>query len=167
MVAGKRGRPSEYTPEIAAHICIEIASGLSLRKVCEPDEMPAESTVRLWVVEDREGFSAHYESACKTRAMLWADQILEIADEKGKDTNRSRLQVDTRKWLLSKVLPKVYGDKVTQVHEGGDKPVVVETIFSPVEMRERMARILRGTMTESDDRADPGDNPRDDQAKGP
>lgn len=29
-----------------------------------------------------------------------------------------KLQVDTRKWFLSKVLPKIYGDKITQEHTG-------------------------------------------------
>lgn len=30
-----------------------------------------------------------------------------------------RLQVDARKWYLSKVLPKVYGDKLDLNHSGG------------------------------------------------
>ena len=29
-----------------------------------------------------------------------------------------RLQVDTRKWMLSKMLPKIYGDKQTLEHTG-------------------------------------------------
>jgi len=33
---------------------------------------------------------------------------------------RNRLRVDTRKWMLSKMLPKIYGDKVTQEHTGKD-----------------------------------------------
>ena len=36
---------------------------------------------------------------------------------------RSRLRVDTRKWALSKLAPKKYGDKVTSVLEGGERPV--------------------------------------------
>jgi hypothetical protein len=31
---------------------------------------------------------------------------------------RNRLRVDARKWLLSKLAPKKYGDKVTQEHTG-------------------------------------------------
>ncbi len=42
-----------------------------------------------------------------------------------------RLQVDTRKWLLSKALPKVYGDKLAI---GGDPDIgpvkhVIEHIY--------------------------------------
>lgn len=74
-----------------------------------------------------------------------ADELLEVADDarndwmerqddnggsswkvNGEHIQRSRLRVDTRKWMLSKALPKVFGDKITQTVEGGDKPV--ETI---------------------------------------
>ena len=164
MVAEKRGRPSDYTPEIAARICAELAEGKSLRKVCEADDLPSEVTVRTWVLEDREGFSAQYTRAREFQADAIFDESFEIADGKG-DVNRDRLRVDTRKWALARMAPKRYGEKVTQVHEGGDKPVDVN-ILSPVEVRERMARILRGTMTESDDRADPGDGAGDDPNAG-
>jgi len=41
-----------------------------------------------------------------------ADQLVEIADDTGIDANDKRIRVDTRKWLLSKALPKIYGDKL-------------------------------------------------------
>jgi hypothetical protein len=31
-----------------------------------------------------------------------------------------RVQIDTRKWMLSKMLPKIYGDKLTQEHTGAN-----------------------------------------------
>lgn len=44
----------------------------------------------------------------------------------GEHIQRSRLRVDTRKWFLSKVLPKLYGDKldITSDH----KPLQVSII---------------------------------------
>ena len=36
---------------------------------------------------------------------------------------RSRLRVDTRRWALSKLAPVKYGEKVTNVLEGGQRPV--------------------------------------------
>lgn len=142
----ERGRPTDYTEELAAHICTELAAGRSLRDVCNDDDMPAESTVRAWAVEDRNGFSAQYTKAREIGYQSMADELLEIADDgrndwmerrgeedagwqaNGEHIQRSRLRVDTRKWMLSKVLPKVYGEKVTV---GGDpeNPVnVVHTI---------------------------------------
>lgn len=130
------GRPSEYTQEIAARICEGLAEGRSLRDVCNADDMPAESTVRLWAVENREGFSAQYAKAREIGYHSLADDLLEIADDarndwmerrgeedagwtaNGEHIQRSRLRVDTRKWMLSKVLPKVYGDKQQVEHSG-------------------------------------------------
>lgn len=34
------------------------------------------------------------------------------------NVNRSKLRVDTRKWLLSKALPKIFGDKLALEHSG-------------------------------------------------
>jgi len=73
----------------------------------------------------------------------WADEIVEIADDGSNDwmqrrlkdgsdetvmdhehVSRSRLRVDTKKWLLSKLAAKTYGDKVQHTGAGGDGPVV-------------------------------------------
>lgn len=115
MVRAKKlaGRPSVYTDEIAEEILMRLAEGESLRAICRDDHTPNISTITLWVVDDREGFSARYARARAAQAMRLADEIIEIADEDERDTNRDRLRVDTRKWYLSKVLPKVYGDTKT------------------------------------------------------
>lgn len=110
MTKPAQGRPSIYTPAIAEEICRRIASGESLRAVCTSDHMPDESTVRQWVLEDREGFSPQYARACETRAEGWADEIVSIADT-AEDPQKARLQVDARKWVVSKMLPK-FGDKM-------------------------------------------------------
>lgn len=132
----ERGRPSLFTQDIADQICRQMATGMSLREICRQNGMPAESTVRLWAVEDYQGFSAQYTRARQALADYWADEVIDIADNSANDwmvrqqgegeieianhdhINRSRLRVDTRKWLLSKVLPKVYGDKTTNEHTG-------------------------------------------------
>lgn len=126
----ERGRPSEYTAEIAVRICEGLAEGRSLRDVCFDDDMPAESTVRLWALEDREGFSAQYARAREIGYHAMADDLVDIADNgmndwmerrgeedagwvaNGEHIQRSRLRVDARKWMLSKVLPKIYGEKI-------------------------------------------------------
>lgn len=106
--------------------------------------MPPESTVRKWALEDRDGFSAQYATAREIGYQSMADELLDIADDSSGDVqsdedgnkkfngefaSRSRLRVDTRKWLLSKALPKVYGEKVVQEHTGPDGgPVQVQRI---------------------------------------
>ena len=98
----RHGRPTDHTLELAAEICDRMAAGESLRAICKTRRMPAESTVRKWAVEDREGFYAQYARAREAQMDALAEDILELADDKSADPNRSRLQVDTRKWLMSK-----------------------------------------------------------------
>lgn len=146
--APSRGRPSDYSADIAEAICAGLAEGKTLRAVCRAAGMPSEVTVRRWALEDREGFSAQYGKAREIGYQRMADEILEIADDSSCDSivdgetgaerinsefvARSRLKVDTRKWLLSKALPKIYGDKITQEHQGaGGGPVLFQTIYEP------------------------------------
>jgi len=124
------GETSTYTQEVAERICEQLADGQTLRQVCKADDMPPESTVRRWVLDDREGFAAQYTQAREIGYHVMADELLEVADDaqndwmerqddgdkltyvlNGEHVQRSRLRLDTRKWLLSKALPKIYGDK--------------------------------------------------------
>lgn len=118
------GRPSEYTEDRAEAICEALADGKSLVQVCDQEGMPSRETVRRWLKADLHGFRAKYAHAREQQAVALADEILQIADDGTNDTqtdeegrvivnhdhiNRSRLRVDARKWLASKLLPKVYG----------------------------------------------------------
>lgn len=124
----KRGRPTKYTEAIASKICARLAAGEALRAICAEKGMPALATVCAWAAEDREGFSNRYARALEARGWLWAEEMVGIADslEDGADTNRDRLRVDTRKWLLSKLLSKRFGDKVTAEHTGGIEITKIE-----------------------------------------
>ena len=123
----ERGRPSIYAPEIAAEICTRMEAGESLRSVCRSEHMPTESTVRGWALDNREGFYVQYARAMETRMEGLADEILEIADDRSGDAVRDRLRLDTRKWLMSKIAPKRFGDKL--IHSGDpDAPLVVEKV---------------------------------------
>ncbi len=142
------GRPTIYTEELAATICAKLADGESLRAICEADEMPDEKTVRTWALENAHGFSPQYARAREIGYQSLAEDLLDIADDarndwmvrrgeddagwvaNGEHIQRSRLRIDTRKWMLSKVLPKVYGDKTTQEHVGeGGGPVQFVTVY--------------------------------------
>lgn len=97
--------------------------------------MPAPSTVFLWLQKHKE-FSDQYARALEARTEAMADDILAIADDgtndwmerkhgddvawvtNGEALQRSRLRVDARKWLMSKMAPKKYGDKITQEVSG-------------------------------------------------
>ena len=73
-----------YTPELATIICNYIAEGLSLRKLCEKDDIPVtKETIRVWL-RDNDDFSAQYARARDEQADFYADEITEIDEIKFK-----------------------------------------------------------------------------------
>lgn len=155
------GRLSTFTAEMAARILQLLAEGQTLREVCRPDDMPSESVVRNWVLDDREGFAAQYSRARAVGYHSMADELVEIADDGSNDwmerknsdgstvevenhevIGRSRLRVDTRKWLLSKALPKIYGDKIITELTGKDGGPVAIVDLSDQEAARRIAFTL-------------------------
>jgi hypothetical protein len=149
------GRPSDYTLETATLICERIADGEGLVAVCDSDDMPARSTVYLWLNEHKE-FSDMYARAVDLRVERWGEEILDISDDAGGDAavradgtayidgeaiGRARLRIDTRKWLMSKLLPRKYGDKLGLVGGDGEGPVRTEDV-SKSEFARRVAFLL-------------------------
>ena len=114
--------------EIANAICERIAGGESLRAICEGErkdgnlyDYPHESTFRLWA-RGNDDLNTQYARACEDRADVIFDQCLDIADNTESDISdgvadtdhiaRMRLRIDTRRWMLGKMKPSQYGDKV-------------------------------------------------------
>ena len=104
-------------------------------------EFPPARTIRDWIAESEE-FSALYARAKLLQADFLAEQIVEISDDSSEDElfvggddesgagakrvqnsefiARSRLRVDARKWVASKLAPKKYGDKIEQTLQNPD-----------------------------------------------
>lgn len=121
----KGGRPTKYTPALAAVICSRIADGESLRAMCATPDMPDRVTVFRWIAAHDE-FRNQYARAREAQADTLFEEILDIADDGWNDSYvddngtrrtdqeviaRSRLRVDARKWMASKLAPKKYGDR--------------------------------------------------------
>lgn len=126
----KTGRPSLFTQELADLICQRVAScSFGLRKLCSlHDDLPTSETVYEWRYK-YPAFSSQYAEAKLRQADLMAEELLDIADSgtndwmetlsddekglgwrlNGEHVQRSRLRIDTRKWLAAKLLPKQYG----------------------------------------------------------
>ncbi len=159
-----KGRPSTYTPEIAALICERLAAGESLRAICRVAGMPPESTVRGWVIDNVQGFGAQYARARDIGLDALAEEALAIADTPVEGVRREesdegykevredmlghrKLQVDTRKWYLSKLAPKKYGDKTSMELTGANGgPVQI----SDTERAAKIAAILASAQARKD-----------------
>ncbi|MDE9483238.1 ubiquitin carboxyl-hydrolase [Xenorhabdus bovienii] len=112
----KLGRPSDYLPEVADDICGLLAEGESLRSICKRPGMPNKATVFRWLAENQE-FRDQYAHAREVQAETLIEETLEIADDCIADpaeVAKAKLRVDTRKWFITKVAPKKYGELVQQ-----------------------------------------------------
>ena len=134
------GRPTDYNTEMATRICDLVAThDIGLPRLCEMfSELPAHQTINRWRRENLQ-FSAKYAQAKMEQAELMAESIDDIVRNLDNyhyvdpDTGackldsgmvaQARLMIDSRKWLASKLAPKIYGDKqqtestVTVKHE--------------------------------------------------
>jgi len=137
----KMGRPSKYTPELAAEICERLSAGEPLRQICRDAHMPHWTQMYEWKARDPE-LSLRVAQAREAGYDAMAEELLEISDtmhygetivEGGKNPlittadmlGHRKLRIETRLKLLACWNPAKYGNKV-QV--GGDKenPLKVE-----------------------------------------
>ncbi len=130
------GRPSDYTQEKADRICEKLSQGISLRTICLDENMPALATIFNWM-RTQKGFVEQYARAKEESADALYEETQDIADESLSGANSAdpksagavvqayRLRVDTRKWMMSKMKPKKYGDKLDMTTNGKDLPVPI------------------------------------------
>ncbi|URC15503.1 terminase small subunit [Octadecabacter Antarctic DB virus 2] len=125
------------TPEIIDEILNRVTKGEAIVKICGKDRddfLPSTAAWYKWLDAD-EALVDRYARACEARAAVIFEDILSIADDGTNDykstedgalllnsehIQRSRLRVDSRKWMLAKMQPQKYGDKITQDNTSSD-----------------------------------------------
>src|SRR5262245_48354063 len=154
QVPAKIGRPTKYSDEWARQFCDLISQGKSVVDVCAMEGQPSRDSVYAWMRE-RQEFSDMYARAREERADLLFERIAAIAEDATGDyvkkedgtlvvdhenIQRSRLRVDTMKWMASRLAPRKYGDRehdhkgalnfppavLIQIGDGAREPVVIE-----------------------------------------
>lgn len=142
-----------YSKELAGEICQRIAEGETLRTICCDSDMPDRSSIREWRLKNKE-FSAQYALSVESRTEVMFDDILSIADNVAHDKNainQARLSIDSRKWYLSKVLPKIqtngsYTEQMNQILEyQKEHNMTSEILLSLMEVVKGKAEIECGT----------------------
>lgn len=173
----KIGRPTDYTTELGNEICDVIAcSSKGLAPLCKENKhWPNPDTVYSWRNKHKE-FAEKYAIAKQRQIEVIVDEILVIADDASKDTvikvdddgnekafcnaewiNRSRLRIDTRKWLAAKLVPRLYGNKDEYINlkvpdglsSSEGLVVMSETVFKALASQEitpEQARLLVSTI---------------------
>lgn len=129
----KKGRPTTFTEELGEKICdITANTNRSLESICDELDLHRKTVLNWFDINP--DFYRNYTRAKKAQAYYLAEEILQLSDKADNDliagefgqvpnhaaVQRAKLQIDTRKWVASKLLPKVFGDKidVTSNNEG-------------------------------------------------
>ncbi len=119
--------PESWDQAQVEQIIERISNGETLREICRDIALP-ESTFRRWVIANHSGLAAQYARARELQMECWADRLVELAQtvkmgvtvessekngvtvREGDMIERSRLEMDALKWLMSKVNRHRYGD---------------------------------------------------------
>lgn len=126
------GRPLKLTAEVKQAILLAVANGSSVSQLCQQEDMPSMSTVWRHMAEDKE-FQDQYEKACKKRSNSMFEDIQRITDDPTIPSDHKRIMVDTRKWMLARMDPAKYSEKVrAQITGADDGPVQVEAKLTGV-----------------------------------
>lgn len=142
-----RGRPSSYSTWKARAICMRLMNGESLRSICNRKYYPPKATVFRWI-HSIPGFRDQYTQAREVQQEYYLEEMFEIADDasndwmerhdkegnnigwqlNGEHVNRSRLRIDTRKWVMERMSAKRYGNKQQIEHSGSVQELSDEQI---------------------------------------
>jgi len=145
----KPAKPERDKDAICQSVLQGMRDGLSAFKACQSAGVP-QSTFNRWVDADVK-LAEDYAHAREDLIERMANEVLELADSEVPETGdgkrdwqaiqQRKLQVDSRKWLLSKLAPKKYGDRLELA---GDKenPLQVQTIDASKLSTDVLAQII-------------------------
>jgi len=123
---------STYNIELGAQVCEAIGDGMLLDEIAKLRGMPSAATIYSWIGKHPE-FAVMYEAALMARFDMDCETLKAIAkgqthpyvkqtkDKKGnvtetttthvsEDIECSRLRIETMKWIMTKRLPRIYGE---------------------------------------------------------
>ena len=142
-----------------------VSEGLSLRKASARHQISAQTFLRA--VAASPALAEQYDRARATMIERLADEVMELADapvakldngatDPGLVRHR-QLQVDTRKWFLSKLAPKIYGDRLdvsvsdTRISISGALQAAQARLVDVVDVTPRLsASIVQAVQSEDD-----------------
>lgn len=117
--------------QIVTAVCARISRGALVKDACKAEKIDAD-LIRDWTSSD-DALALLYARARSNQAHAIAEEAVRISDEKAASpeaVQRNRLRVDTRKWMASKIAPKLYSERLVNEHSGPDGgPIKVEQIW--------------------------------------
>ena len=153
-------RGNTYTEHMGNLICIRLAEGESLNKICKDEGMPDKATVFRWLGAEA-SFCDKYARARELQAETQFDELIDIVDQPPElnhvvDKNGElvevkfdssyvqwmKLRVDTRKWTAARMAPKKYAE-YKQPEEKVDTMVIDGEIKNVMDVAIKRLELIR------------------------
>ena len=107
----------ELTSQITDQICQELMSGKPLTMICRSKDLPSLATVHRWIAKHPE-FAKQILQARRVGTQYYLDKMIdELETVSAKDVGIVREKLHHYRWLASKLLPSLYGDKQEVVQD--------------------------------------------------
>ena len=143
---GGPGRPTAYAAKLGQAIAERLAGGEPLVSICTDASMPDRVTVWRWQLQHPE-FCNMIIAAREWGADALGEEVLTIADHVAGDVGRDKLRCTARMWLVSKIAPRRYGERISQEisgPDGGPVPVAMLSMqMPPIEVSRAVAALLK------------------------
>ncbi len=147
------GRPTLYNEDVASEILDRLATGSSLKRICDDNEhLPGRNTVYQWLMRHSD-FRDKYAGAREIQADCVADDVLGVAEEVRKgtlDPRAGHVVFRASTWFAGVTAPHKYSERTQVQHTGPDGgPLEVHHIGQD-ERRQRIAELeaKRGLLIE-------------------
>jgi hypothetical protein len=142
-----------YSDELAARICDLLRQGESVIRICERPDMPCRRTVHSWLSQHPQ-FALAYAAAKQAGLDELAEiALLDASAATPVTAAAERLRFDARRWYLSKLAPRKYGDRLVSEHVGADGgPVVLQAAAAPMS-RPEVVSYVRTLLDKGEDLA--------------
>ena len=107
----------ELTSQLTDQICQELMNGQPLTRICSRKELPSIATVNRWISKDP-SFAKQITNARRVGTQFYLDKMIEeLETMSAKDVGIVREKLHHYRWLASKLLPSLYGDKQEVVQD--------------------------------------------------
>ena len=108
--------------DIKKKVLQSISEGKSLNEIQKTNGIPDSNIIYTWLNKDTQ-FKDNYVRAREEQALYYAEkiqdviQVLKDSDKPSREvTDIARLEIDSLKWIASKLLPKLYGSSQNQTN---------------------------------------------------
>ena len=101
----------ELTTELTDQICQELMNGQPLTRICSNKDLPSLATINRWIAK-HPSFAKQITNARRVGTQYYLDKMIEeLETMSAKDVGIVREKLHHYRWLASKLLPSLYGDK--------------------------------------------------------